>query len=180
MAGEYDPGSADKGVVGDLAGFYARKGDWERADSILAAMDAFFDSSEYEDNENIYFWRGQVEYMRGNYDTAVTLMERTCAAYPASTGFQALGKAYVAAGRLEDGIRMFEKALIRFDREKAINVEWGVLLHYDAGMAYEAAGQTRKAIQQYETFLDIWAEADSGLTSIEDARARLSRLKAQP
>jgi tetratricopeptide (TPR) repeat protein len=180
MARGFNPGSPNIGVVGDLAGFYAKKGDWRGADSILAAMDSFFDSSDYANNENIYFWRGQVEYLRGNYDSAVALFEKTCAAYPASTGFQDLGKAYVAAGRLEDGIKMYEKALMRFDREKAINVEWGVLLHYDAGVAYEAAGMTNKAIQQYETFLNIWAEADSDLTSVEDARVRLVRLKNNP
>ena len=49
--------------------------------------------------------------------------------------------------------------------------------HYWLAQAYEASGWTSKAIEQYETFLDIWKNADEGLTSVKDAKARLARLK---
>ena len=54
-----------------------------------------------------------------------------------------------------------------------------VITHYYLGQAYEESGWTDKAIEQYETFLDIWKNADSGLTSVEDARTRLARLKSE-
>ena len=33
--------------------------------------------------------------------------------------------------------------------------------------------------QQYETFLDIWKNADEGLASVEDAKERLAKLKSK-
>jgi len=33
------------------------------------------------------------------------------------------------------------------------------------------------AREQYETFLDIWKNADEGLKSVEDAKERLANLK---
>ncbi len=51
-----------------------------------------------------------------------------------------------------------------------------VLGHYQLGKAYEASGWNDKAIEQYKTFLDIWKNADEGLESVEDAKARLARL----
>lgn len=47
----------------------------------------------------------------------------------------------------------------------------------DLGQAYEAAGRNPEAIEQYETFLDIWKNADEGLSSVEDAKERLAKLK---
>jgi len=54
-----------------------------------------------------------------------------------------------------------------------------VLAYYYLGQAYEQAGLNDDAIKQYEEFLDIWKNADPGISEIEDARARLARLTAQ-
>ena len=51
------------------------------------------------------------------------------------------------------------------------------MLHYYLGQAYEQSRWRDRAIEQYETFLDIWKDADARLESVEDAKARLARLK---
>jgi len=53
----------------------------------------------------------------------------------------------------------------------------GILAHYHLGTAYEAMGEKAKAVQQYETFLEIWSNADDGIKMIEDAKERLAKLK---
>jgi hypothetical protein len=53
----------------------------------------------------------------------------------------------------------------------------GVKIHYLAGKVYQAAGQTDKAIEQFETFLMIWKDADPIFPEIDDAKQRLEFLK---
>jgi tetratricopeptide (TPR) repeat protein len=52
-----------------------------------------------------------------------------------------------------------------------------VKAHYWLGVAYEQQGQKDKAVKSYETFLDIWKNADFKSPEIADAKARLSKLK---
>ena len=90
-----------------------------------------------------------------------------------------LGLYYLRADRVGDAVDMLEGCLHMYD---ASNLRWPALYvttHYWLGQAYERSGWNDKAIEQYETFLDIWKNADSGLTSVEDARARLAWLKSE-
>jgi hypothetical protein len=43
--------------------------------------------------------------------------------------------------------------------------------------AYQAAGRNAEAIEQYETFLEIWKDADPELVEVPDARRRLEELR---
>jgi cytochrome c-type biogenesis protein CcmH/NrfG len=51
------------------------------------------------------------------------------------------------------------------------------MAHFNLGRTYEEAGRYDEAIQQYETILDIWRDADDGIELIEDAKQRLAKLK---
>jgi hypothetical protein len=42
---------------------------------------------------------------------------------------------------------------------------------------YEERGWPGKAIEHYETFLDLWKDADPGIDEVDDARERLAGLK---
>ncbi len=48
---------------------------------------------------------------------------------------------------------------------------------YMLGKIYEKLGDTAKAIEQYEKFLDLWKDADPGLAEIEDARESVAGLR---
>jgi len=52
-----------------------------------------------------------------------------------------------------------------------------VKAHYWLGVAYEQQGEKQKAIAEYEKFLEIWKEADFKSSELDDARARLAKLK---
>jgi hypothetical protein len=53
-----------------------------------------------------------------------------------------------------------------------------VRAHYYLGLAYERSGWNRKAMEQYEEFLDIWKDAHPALPEVEDASERLEKLRA--
>jgi tetratricopeptide (TPR) repeat protein len=44
---------------------------------------------------------------------------------------------------------------------------------------YEKQGKLRAAVKQYEKVLNVWKEADRGLTEVEEARRRLATLRAR-
>jgi len=69
--------------------------------------------------------------------------------------------------------------LSRYGHQRASLPIWAVKAHYLLGLAYEKSGWNQKAIEKYEEFLDIWKDADPGLREVDDAKARLARLKAK-
>ncbi|MGD2246063.1 MAG: tetratricopeptide repeat protein [Candidatus Aminicenantes bacterium] len=48
---------------------------------------------------------------------------------------------------------------------------------YKLGQICEQLGDTTKAIEHYEKFLELWKDADSGIHEVDDVRKRLSELK---
>lgn len=54
-----------------------------------------------------------------------------------------------------------------------------VKAHYWLGVAYEQQGQKDQAIKEYEKFLDIWKDADFKSKEMDDAKARLAKLKGK-
>jgi serine/threonine protein kinase/Flp pilus assembly protein TadD len=52
-----------------------------------------------------------------------------------------------------------------------------VKAHYWLGVAYEQQGKTDQAVNEYETFLNIWKDADFKSPEMQDARLRLAKLK---
>jgi tetratricopeptide (TPR) repeat protein len=51
------------------------------------------------------------------------------------------------------------------------------LADYNIAKIYEKTGNTEKAIEHYEKFLDLMKAADPGITEIEDAKTSLANLK---
>jgi len=47
---------------------------------------------------------------------------------------------------------------------------------YMLGKIYEQQGNTAKAIEHFEKFLELWKDADPGLSEVDDARTRLSKI----
>jgi tetratricopeptide (TPR) repeat protein len=91
-----------------------------------------------------------------------------------------LAEAYCEAGRWPDGIAEFGKLKVDFTDNRLHYSSWAVRAHYSLGKAYEQTGQTDLAIEQYQMFLDLWKEADAEIAEVEDARARLARLRSAP
>lgn len=88
-----------------------------------------------------------------------------------------LGLTLLDAGRLSEAVREFEHILGSYDETRAMVPIWSVKSHYHLAVAYEMSGWRDKAIEQYETFLDTWSEADDGIPAVYEARERLANLK---
>ena len=117
---------------------------------------------------------------RGDLDKAISHLKRAVDLDPDSPFHHTytLGRTCLEAGRLEDAVETLEKALSDYSTIRAGLSIFSVKAHYLLGLAYEQSGWTRKAIEQYEEFLEIWKDADPGIPEIEDARQRLVRLKS--
>jgi tetratricopeptide (TPR) repeat protein len=127
-----------------------------------------------------YWWLlGQIELAKGNPDTAVVRLRKAvdlADAHEFRTRFS-LAQALVAAGRYVDAIAVLEKRLHRYDERRAGSPIRAVKMHYLLGMAFEESGRPGRAIEHYETFLEIWKDADPGIPEVDDAKRRLERLK---
>lgn len=89
-----------------------------------------------------------------------------------------LGWAFLQDGRLKNAVEALERALSGCSTIRAGLPTMSVKAHYLLGLAYEQSGWNNSAIEQYEEFLDIWKDADPGISEIGDARQRLAHLKS--
>ncbi len=153
---------------------------------LVYALAGKYDSSDYywqrvdtaTREEDLYTWQGYIQLAKGNADSAVVCLERCKIIRPPSTVDRAwLGMAYLANGQTTEAVNQLEQAVFRYDGIKGVFPGYAVWYRYQLARAYEAAGRKDEAIAQYETFLDIWKNADDGLESVEDAKKRLARLK---
>jgi len=131
-----------------------------------------------------YLARGMIELERANLSEAVELLQDALSLLPAqgvASSDQALyiyplASAYYANRDLDRAREEFTKiTLLTLGRE-----QYGDLYtksFYMLGKIYEEQGNTAKAIEHYEKFLDLWKDADPGLPEVEDAKKRLAGLK---
>ncbi|MCH8028018.1 MAG: tetratricopeptide repeat protein [candidate division Zixibacteria bacterium] len=126
------------------------------------------------------YYLAAIYRLDGDYQSSVDLMEQVVEANPNFSTRLNLGVSYLGTGEADKAVTVLEKAMSIWDEERfaAALVSAPVTGHFYLGQAYEEAGRYDDAIKQYETFLDIWKNADEGLKSIEDAKARLAKLKA--
>jgi tetratricopeptide (TPR) repeat protein len=123
------------------------------------------------------------EQARGNASAAADLAVSAFESVPHARRISDFGARYffgltlLDSGRLSEAVEMFEHMLGSYDETRAKVPIWSVKSHYHLAVAYEMSGWKDRAIEQYETFLDIWSEADDGLPAVDEARERLANLK---
>jgi tetratricopeptide (TPR) repeat protein len=121
---------------------------------------------------------GEIYRIEKNFDSAATMHEKAFELKKTFGRLSQLGMIYNELERFDKAVLVLEDAMSKYDTPRYYYPDRSVKCHYRLGRAYEGVGRTAEAVEQYETFLDIWKNADEGLESVEDAKQRLARLKS--
>ncbi len=129
------------------------------------------------------YWRvlGIVEYLKENTDSSIVYLKKGLweGSKPIFEIRYFLAQVYLEAGQPKNAVELLEKALLRYDEQRAARAIWAVKAHYYLGLAYEELGRGQEAIRKYQEFLEIWKGADPGITEVEQAKQRLEKLRVE-
>ena len=162
---------------GAIAQSYALNGDMKEADRLMAELQMDHDKYGPSAIGDYQLFAGIIEMEKGNYDTADTLFQKAYKTMPLFFMDELIARNHSRAGRIDDALKVYEKIINRYEPNRAYWPTTGVLTHFYYGRTLEKAGKHDEAMEQYETFLDIWRNADEGLAPVEEARKRLANLK---
>jgi len=164
-----------------LAEVLAQGGDFEGAQKIKDVLEKEFLAGTKPAKSAYWYASGSIDMVKGNYIDAVDAMQITVAANPYFDFKNLLARAYLKAGDYTNAINCFE--LLIEDYSDIFRLFYGieaVKMHYYLGVAYENSGRIDKAADSYKKLLNIWKDADSGLSEIAAARERLDIIQNRP
>ena len=162
----------------------------EDARTAAAGIEELVDKgANKKDIRYVHHLQGLIELKRKNYDKAIDYFTEAISLLPYEYGItpftndQAVFAEHLALAYFESGDR--EKA--REEYEKILTYSMGKLYTGDIfarslywlGRIYEEEGQTNRAAEHYEKFLELWKDADPVFEEIKDAGKRLTALKNQ-
>jgi serine/threonine protein kinase/Tfp pilus assembly protein PilF len=129
---------------------------------------------------------GKIELKRENYSGAIEQFEKAISLLSFQWDgihgedhaifFDSLALAYFKAGDLEKAREEYEKTA-KLTTGRLWDGDIYAKAFYMLGKINEELGDSAKAIEHYEKFLDLWKDADAGLLEVDDARKRLSKIK---
>ena len=157
----------------------AENRDFEKAEQVTEALKKNIEEKDSTAKWMYWYAAGCIEFSKGNLEKSVANFERLVEADPYFPNWFLLAKACLASGRLGEAVAEFEKILSTYDSNRAFNTIRAVKAYYLLGLAYEKSGWNKKAIEQYEEFLEIWKNADPGIPEVEDAKKRLDKLRVE-
>ncbi|MBA7654367.1 Beta-barrel assembly-enhancing protease [subsurface metagenome] len=169
------------------------EGQIDSAKARLDELNSLFPELLPSDKEGATFdinlLQAEILLVEGSYDKAVSVFEK--ASPPSLPVLQntsqiigynipflkdVIARAYKQKGDLDRAIDEYER-LITFDPKSEARYLIHPKYHYRLARLYEEKGWKGKAIDQYEKFLDLWKNADPGITEVEEAKKRLAGLK---
>ena len=160
----------------EYAMFLADTGDFERAEEVAEEARNNIDDNEEWHTSDYSYALAYLERARGNYEEARIHFEKIPEDHRGVYAHCRLGHVYLELGRLDEAVASLEAALSNYSAGVAWAAPVVVKAHYLLGICYERSGWSTRAIEEYETFLDIWKDADPGIPEVEDARRRLADL----
>jgi len=122
-----------------------------------------------------------IEIERKNYSKAIDYAKKTLALSfysplgKSATYYNVLAMAYYKAGDLEQARQQYEM-ITRLTSGRLAFGDIYAKSYYMLGKIHEEQGDKAKAIANYEKLLDLWKNADPGLSEVDDAKKRLTGL----
>jgi len=164
---------------GDYAYLLAKSGRIAEAEELARALKKDLAGKDSTQMTSYWWTLGEIELAKGDTNQALSYLERVYKDSP-TPSFELrcnLAEIYLKRGRLDEAVTQLEKALSRYDDDRAWTT-MAVKSYYLLALAYEKSGWNKKAIEKYEEFLDIWKNADPGIPEVTDAKERLRKLNA--
>ncbi|HUV29466.1 MAG TPA: tetratricopeptide repeat protein [Acidobacteriota bacterium] len=156
----------------------AEKGEVELAEQVVRELKEFLEENE-RPMTSYHLARGLFELAVSNPDLAEVHFEKAVEASGDFFGRFMLAKTRLELGKLDRSIAAFEDLSKVYSSLGLFSGNLSVKVYYYLGLAYEQKGDVDMAIARYETFLDIWTNADPGIGSVQDATERLARLRSK-
>jgi len=166
-----------------------KQGNIDSARSHLKEVEALLPKRSTPGDTGYYQLLGEILLAEKSYDEAISALKdvkRRALPWIWATRFifdynfdlteAILAQAYKEKGHLDKAIEILE----RLTDPNPENREGRLIYpknYYELATLYETKGLKAKAIRLYEKFLDLWKDADPGITEIEDARKRWAALK---
>jgi len=157
-----------------------QSGNIKKAEEIAGSLKKDIEKKDIKKMDAYWLVASSIEKVKGNKQGALMFLEKVASEAPQidfGTRYF-LCQAYLETGRLAEAVSGLKKALNRFDEDRTHVPIWSVKAYYYLAQAYEKSGWKQKAIEKYQEFLDIWKDADPGISEIADAKQRLAKLRA--
>lgn len=167
----------DGQLLGWQAALAFKAGDTTKSKSLISRLERNAQSGKAGDIEEYWDARGTIALHVKDYHSAVEYLARADSASRRGYERYALAESHLGAGNRQRAIDIFERNLTRYDENRAISGSASVRGYYLLGKAYDEIGEREKAVTNLDRFLTIWKDADPGLKEVDDAKARLTRLK---
>jgi len=152
------------------------------ADEILALVQA---GVKKKTIRYYHLLMGKIELEKGESSRAITFLNQAVDSLYApnenhpnihSFFINSLAQAHFNAGNLNEAQENFER-IHSLASGRLEDGDFYAKSFYMLGKICEQRGDTAKAVEHYEKFLDLWKDADPGLAEVEDAKRRLAELK---
>jgi tetratricopeptide (TPR) repeat protein len=169
-----------------LAGLYARAGQPADARRLASEYEEAVDPGVKQTDAARHWAAGAIALAEGRPREALQHFEQWDAEI---NGFDYLvplplfAEAYDRAGEADSAIAGYERYLntpALFSR-LPMDTFWRARSYRRLGELYEAQGNTAKAVEYYNEFVELWKDADEELQPhVEDVRGRIARLVGEP
>jgi len=142
--------------------------------------------SIYKKNISSYYHlMGSIELEKENFPKAIEYFKEAFSLFgygplvQDATDIEPLALAYYKAGNLDEAREHYEWITsLTWGRRN-----WGDIYaksFYMLGKIYKEQGKKEEAVENYEKFLDLWKDADPGISEVEDAKKQLAELQELP